>query len=141
LALEEDMVAQKLLSKVLELQRLAEEQQEGVSKGKSGEEEQVDISEWEQVPSDTKTKTGTCFYPFASQLSEALQEADLLSSWISRNRPAFLLSDLASVPSARSDVLGSLTSKGGAGAVLKKQAKEHTGGKSLHEMVRTYSKK
>lgn len=130
LALEEDMVAQKLLRKVLELQAQAE--------AKGADTEGV-AAEWDQVPAGQQDDS-LSFYPFASQLSEALQEAELLSSWVTRNRSAFLLSDLAAVPSARVALLGALKDKE-LSSLLKKGAKEHAGAKSLLEAIKPSSSK
>jgi hypothetical protein len=118
LALEEGMASQKLLRKVLELQAQTE-------KGTV-----EDSADWEQVPSGGEGDSS--FYPFACQLAEALGEAELYSSWVERNRSAFLLADLAAVPSAREEVLKALQQKALL-ATLKKQ--EHAGGKTLQEFV------
>ena len=132
LPLEEDMISQKLIRKVLELQALAESgQMDSISKL---------TADWERLSDEKSISSAKNFYPFAKFLGEALCDSNNISDWIARNRPAFLLSDLIAVPSAQEVVLNAFSKKSMMNA-LKKQAKAHAGGKCLLDSVKSVSNK
>ena len=103
-SIQEDPVAHMLIRKLLQFEAAAENKLRSAEQGKGskkpeedkGEEaDDVDVSLWETPPSDREILTR-----LALPLVEALHSQNLLTVWLSANRPSLILADLVRVPSA-----------------------------------------
>ena len=121
--IEENSVAQLLLKKILNLQTTIENQE--VSDGNTNI-DTIDQTFWEKIQSNNSENNNEEYFPFALTLTESLFSSsnddsdekeghnnatpiptptEIITNWIQRNRPSFILSDILKVPSARSTLL------------------------------------
>lgn len=143
LPIEEDPAAHHLLKQVLQLQAAFEAQHaaaaETGSKKKTKKAEapaaaaapassvQLDESLWE--PSEG----GARRFEFAQDFLSSLEQNDLLSTWVSKNRPCFALAEALKVRSAAAQGKSLLS---GLGKAIKKTAAEAPGGKVLADVLK-----
>jgi hypothetical protein len=142
LPIEEDPAAHHLLKQLLQLQAAYELVHASVpepsskKKGKKADAPvvappaptvKVDETLWE--PSDGVDRG----FHFAQELLSSLEEHDLLSAWVSKNRPCFALAETLKVRSATAQ--GKSLLSGPLGKLVKKAAAETPGGKVLADML------
>jgi hypothetical protein len=90
---------------------------------------QVDETLWE-TPDSADGR-----FQFAQELLTCLEQQELLSTWVSKNRPCFALAEALKVRSAAAQGT-SLLSASGLGKLVKKAAAETPGGKVLADILK-----